>query len=487
MIDCEKVTTHVNRDDCKSFVGGVLKYIQNKRHVVHLNRYEMAPPRVEAKKFSKEKARKKPAKKESKSTLLSSTAAAAVAITAFITIWVAIYYKNGSVRIQKQKLSETSGEDLRKSTENDTQTEVNSNFKILPRLDCVKVGHVQTRKLSPGKMHEIKTLSLRPPIFEIPNFLSDDECQTIINLASGEGLDTSEVLDPVTGVNIEPTNEETFHSWDYNHDGVIDKVEVMHNLIDLSDLYFSEEDVEKMFFELKVDKNNNGVIDLGEFLTVTTDRIMKSLHNMAKTLPRVQSRNSRQTWLDHRKIIGLNDRVAALTKLPRAVIEESEELQVVHYHPEGHYHCHHDSQEIDPKVPCCVFHDKRHCRLCRYITVLYFLNDVEEGGETAFPVANNETFSIEAWTQITKYRCDLSKHCHKANLFVRPRKGTAIMWYNHLRDDKTGWHGKLDEMTYHGGCDIIKGEKWIANNWINILGDSRENMVSYKNPRKKIT
>ena len=28
----------------------------------------------------------------------------------------------------------------------------------------------------------------------------------------------------------------------------------------------------------------------------------------------------------------------------------------------------------------------------RYLTVLYFLNDVEEGGETAFPVANNETF-----------------------------------------------------------------------------------------------
>lgn len=31
----------------------------------------------------------------------------------------------------------------------------------------------------------------------------------------------------------------------------------------------------------------------------------------------------------------------------------------------------------------------------RYITVLYFLNDVEEGGETAFPVADNATFSPE--------------------------------------------------------------------------------------------
>ena len=61
---------------------------------------------------------------------------------------------------------------------------------------------------------------------EIPNFLTDEECQRIINLASREGLDTSEVQDPETGINIEPTNEKTFHSWDYNSDGVIDKVEV---------------------------------------------------------------------------------------------------------------------------------------------------------------------------------------------------------------------------------------------------------------------
>ena len=61
---------------------------------------------------------------------------------------------------------------------------------------------------------------------EIPNFLTDEECQTTINLASREGLDTSEVQDPEPGINIEPTNEKTFHNWDYNSDGVIDKVEV---------------------------------------------------------------------------------------------------------------------------------------------------------------------------------------------------------------------------------------------------------------------
>lgn len=103
----------------------------------------------------------------------------------------------------------------------------------------------------------------------------------------------------------------------------------------------------------------------------------------------------------------------------------------------------------------------------------------------ALPIQYCSSF-FQEWAKITKLRCDLSRHCHKANLFVKPRKGKAIMWYNHLRDAKTGWYGRLDEMSYHGGCDIIKGEKWIANNWINILGKSRETMVSYKNPKKRI-
>ena len=31
----------------------------------------------------------------------------------------------------------------------------------------------------------------------------------------------------------------------------------------------------------------------------------------------------------------------------------------------------------------------------RYITILYYLNDVEEGGETAFPVADSEGYIHE--------------------------------------------------------------------------------------------
>lgn len=39
--------------------------------------------------------------------------------------------------------------------------------------------------------------------------------------------------------------------------------------------------------------------------------------------------------------------------------------------------------------------------LLRYVTILYYLNDVEEGGETAFPVADNETFDQQVSYKVT--------------------------------------------------------------------------------------
>ena len=97
----------------------------------------MAPPRVENKKFSKEKAKKKPAKKETKSSLPST--AIAVAVTAIIAICVAVYYKNG-YKIE-QTLDKATMEDTRKSTgtTNSKRSEGNADFKVLPRLDGVKV------------------------------------------------------------------------------------------------------------------------------------------------------------------------------------------------------------------------------------------------------------------------------------------------------------------------------------------------------------
>ena len=61
---------------------------------------------------------------------------------------------------------------------------------------------------------------------------------------------------------------------------------------------------------------------------------------------------------------------------------------------------------------------------------------------------------------------NLSSHCHDANLVIRPKRGKAIMWYNHMISNETGLLGKQDEYSLHGGCDVLEGQKWIANNWI---------------------
>ena len=70
-------------------------------------------------------------------------------------------------------------------------------------------------------------------------------------------------------------------------------------------------------------------------------------------------------------------------------------------------------------------------------------------------------------------KCDLSDHCYDANLYYKPKRGTALFWYNHLINEETGWLGPLDVMSYHGGCDVLEGTKWAANNWINA-GNDRE-------------
>ena len=35
-----------------------------------------------------------------------------------------------------------------------------------------------------------------------------------------------------------------------------------------------------------------------------------------------------------------------------------------------------------------------------------------------------------------------------------------------MQVDEAGWLGEADVYSYHGGCPVIKGEKWIGNFWI---------------------
>lgn len=90
------------------------------------------------------------------------------------------------------------------------------------------------------------------------------------------------------------------------------------------------------------------------------------------------------------------------------------------------------------------------------------------------------------WARKSSYLSNLSAYCSKANLRVAPKRGTAIMWYNHLIDESSGWLSTLDSMSYHGGCDVMKGHKWIVNNWINIVGNSWDDLRTWSDKHSRI-
>ncbi len=116
-------------------------------------------------------------------------------------------------------------------------------------------------------------------------------------------------------------------------------------------------------------------------------------------------------------------RLAALAGMPTA---HSEGLWVVKYGPGEQYRAHRD-----------YYRPEKHAGLMkdwgnRIVTVLLYLNDVEDGGETEFP---------------------------EMSLRVRPRLGRALVWLNVDADDSP--HPE----TLHASRPLGSGEKWALNAW----------------------
>lgn len=122
----------------------------------------------------------------------------------------------------------------------------------------------------------------------------------------------------------------------------------------------------------------------------------------------------------------IEKRIAAYTKLP---LENGEGMQVLKYGIGGEYRPHFDY--FDSATTGGNVHISRGGQ--RVATLIMYLNNTEEGGETIFP---------------------------KLNISVKPVKGGALLFYNCTPD------GKEDPQTLHGGAPVKKGEKWIATKWI---------------------
>ena len=93
------------------------------------------------------------------------------------------------------------------------------------------------------------------------------------------------------------------------------------------------------------------------------------------------------------------------------------------------------------------------------IYILLYLNDVVKRGETSFPMADDVNR-----LNSRNYSVTLNEKCQQANLLIKPKKGTAIMWYNHLLEHDGSTHiGDIDWLSLHCGSDVMEGVKWIAN------------------------
>ena len=125
-------------------------------------------------------------------------------------------------------------------------------------------------------------------------------------------------------------------------------------------------------------------------------------------------------------IARLDRRIADVMHCP---IENGEGLQILNYGVGGEYKTHFDY--FPPGDPGSAHHVTRGGQ--RVSTLVIYLNDVEEAGETIFP---------------------------QIGLSVVPKKGSAVYF------EYCNTAGQVDALTLHGGTPVVAGEKWIATKWM---------------------
>ena len=137
-------------------------------------------------------------------------------------------------------------------------------------------------------------------------------------------------------------------------------------------------------------------------------------------------------------ITAIEERIELWSQIP---VDHGEALQVLRYENGQEYKAHFD-----------YFFHKGGKRNNRIATVLLYLSDVEEGGETVFPNTDVPT---------ERDRSQYSE-CGNGGKSVKPRKGDALLFWSM----KPG--GELDPGSSHAGCPVIKGVKWTATKWMHV-------------------
>jgi len=127
-------------------------------------------------------------------------------------------------------------------------------------------------------------------------------------------------------------------------------------------------------------------------------------------------------------------------------------LQVLNYQNGEYYWAHLDAF---PPKQLAGAKDPRN----RYVTVFFYLTDVEEGGETGFPMAGP--------TGLKEMSKEGLSDC-RSGVQVKPQRGRVAVFYN--LHPVSQFENTRDERAWHLGCPVVSGEKWGANFWILLRG-----------------
>ena len=182
-----------------------------------------------------------------------------------------------------------------------------------------------------------------------------------------------------------------------------------------------------------------------QFENVFTDDECKQIIDLAKPKlvrsttganPNIdKERTSSQVWLERTALPCIERCSKQVEKLTGLPVEHQEEWQVLRYEPGQQYTAHFDAcNKEEQKYNECVANEVNEGWGKRAYTFFIYLNDVDGGGETNFPLLQKS---------------------------FTPQKGKAILWHN-LTDDQSESH----PYSKHAGLPVKRGVKWAINVWV---------------------
>lgn len=158
-----------------------------------------------------------------------------------------------------------------------------------------------------------------------------------------------------------------------------------------------------------------------QLIQQSKDRMQRS--KIANSLEVDELRTSSSTFFEEGEnalVARIEKRVSQIMNIP---VEHGEGLQILNYKIGQEYKAHFDFFSSTSRAASNP----------RLSTLVMYLNDVEQGGETYFP---------------------------KLNFSVSPQKGMAV-YFEYFYNDQ-----KLNDLTLHGGAPVVIGDKWAATQWM---------------------